>query len=216
VLDGRLDSGWASEPGARGPARIDIALGGARVVAGVTVVVPKPETLPSRLAAIALDHGREGEILGAVEPRGLTVTWAGGAPRVFPGHALTLRFPATLQRGIRLLGSGPAAGWRVSELFVLLPAPGAVAPGHEAVEAVRTLEAAAGSRETLPGYLRIMRAEPDEPAAYAEAARLARRLGLPLAAIDAEADRLVAAARAAGPGRPRDGALARERAAPSG
>jgi hypothetical protein len=194
VLDGRLNTGWASVSGPPATAWIDIDLGRPRVVAGVTVITPRPETLPSRLAVTGLD-GDPREVLGAFEPRGVTVTWANGAPRVRPGHALTVRFPATAQRRIRLTGSGPRDGWRVSEIFVLVPASTGVSAPPVALEAARSLEAAGGVREALDGYLRVMRAEPDEPAGYAEAARLAWRLRRPLAEIDAEADRIAASPR---------------------
>jgi 4-amino-4-deoxy-L-arabinose transferase-like glycosyltransferase len=175
VLDARVHTAWSSAPAAGSPSRLEVDLGVERLLSGVALVHDGPDRLPDQLRVLVdARGGARWRGVAALTPRGVAPRWDNGAPRMTPGPTLTLHFPPVAARRIRVEGDGPAGRWRVSELFLLTPAPPGAAPGAAAplVAGGRRLEDAGHAGPALGRYRDAMRAAPDDPAGYEAFARL--------------------------------------------
>jgi hypothetical protein len=174
LIDGRLESGWASAGGPGGSARIVVDLGLPQPVAGVTLVTDHPRRLPH-----TLDVSLDGKRAVRVETGGFTVAWRNDAPRTVPGHTLTVRFAPAEARHVTLTDLGPGGAWAVAELFVLAPSEAlSGTPADARVADGERLEAAGAVGPAFARYREVMRAHPDDPAGYTGFARLAAEVGL--------------------------------------
>jgi 4-amino-4-deoxy-L-arabinose transferase-like glycosyltransferase len=180
LVDGDLASGWTSDPGAPGPARIDVELDRPRAVSGVTLLTDDPRRLPRDLVVRAGD----GPVLhraARMDVGGVVLAWRDGAPRVAPDRTLTLRFAPVEAHTVRLVDRGPGGPWAVAELFLHTPAsamPPEEAAARALVEEGRRLEREGQVGPALRRYREAMRRAPDAPDGYAELARLGPKAGL--------------------------------------
>jgi hypothetical protein len=174
LTDARLDTGWSSARGPAGSAWIEVDLGDARALSGVTLINDRAERVPDRLLVMVDDTGTGWRRVAALSPQGVATRWEHGAPRVSPSRTLTLRFAPVTTRRVRLVEGGPGGRWSVAELFLLAPAPPAVPPGPSdvLVQEGRQLEDAGRAGPALLRYRDAMRGAPDDPTGYEAYARL--------------------------------------------
>ena len=182
LVDGRLQSGWASAKGPDGSAAVLVDLGQPVTVSGVTLVTDRSQHGPDRLQ-VAVDSGGDAfEPVATLEANGFAIVWQNGAPRTTPGRTLTVRFAPVPTRRLRLVDLGPGGTWAVAELFVLAPPGTAPAAASEQVTALvaegRRLERAGELGPALVHYRQATRVGPDVPDGYAEFARLGADVGL--------------------------------------
>jgi hypothetical protein len=178
VVDASLETGWSSSTG--GPqesAWLEVDLGTARTLSGVTLVSDRPERQPERLR-VMVDGPGELRQVAAFAPQGVAIRWENGAPRVAPGRTLTLRFAPVTTRRVRLVQGGSGGRWSVTELFLLGAAPPGGPTGtadarvQAHVQEGRRLEAAGQAGLALLRYRDAMRDAPDDPTGYEAHARL--------------------------------------------
>jgi hypothetical protein len=174
LTDARLDTGWSSARGSTGPAWVEVDLGAARPLSGVTLVNDRPERVPDDLVVLVESPGAPPRQIAALAPQGVAARWDNGAIRITPSRTLTVRFDPVMARRIRLVEKGPPGRWSVAELFLLGPAPPGAPPEPAAalVEEGRGLEDAGQPGPALQRYREAMRRSPDDPAGYDAAARL--------------------------------------------
>jgi F5/8 type C domain len=180
VLDGDINTGWASVRSGTGRAWMEVDLGADRLVSGVTLVNDRAERLPDDFVVlVARDDGRWQQV-AALAPQGVTARWENGAIRITPSRTLTVRFAPVTTRRIRFVEKTSPSLWSVAEIFVLGPPPPGSAPDPivALVEDGQRLEDAGQVGAALRRYYEAMRRGPDDPAGADAFARLSTLLRL--------------------------------------